>query len=211
MKRLCRKYSHIWIVLAYMPLYLLWYFFLQQMDASSYHDIYTWIDAQIPYVPCFIWAYMYWFFFVSGVCLWLFFKSRGEFYRVCGALFSGMTICLLIFTFYPTSFAHRPILTGDLTLSERMTAFIYGADQSVNVFPSIHVYNSIVCAAAVWKSDVLRHKKVLSLLAAASALLIILSTMLVRQHSILDVLGGAILAGGICFLLYGKKRSSKKR
>lgn len=207
MKRIWKRYSHSWIVLAYMPLYLLWYFSLQRLDSSAYHDVHTFLDARIPYIPCFIWAYVYWFFFVGGACLLLFFRSRSEFYRLCGALFLGMTICLCIFTIYPTSFAHRPPLLGELTISERMTEIIYHADESVNVFPSIHVYNSIVCAVAVWKSRILRHGSFLRFAAVISAVVISLSTVFVRQHSILDVLGAGALAALICFLFYERGAS----
>lgn len=204
MKNLWKKYHHIGIVLLYMPIYFLWYFGLQKKE-FIYHDVYTAVDAHIPFIDFFIWFYVYWFIFVVVTCLLLFFTSRKEFYRICAALFIGMTICLIIFTIYPTSFSHRPPLQSLEGISGWMVQNIYEADRCVNVFPSIHVYNSIVCAVALWKSKVLPYEKTRKIVGVLSAILITLSTLFIRQHSILDGLAAGVLAIFICVPIYKTK------
>ena len=91
-----------------------------------------------------------------------------------------------------------------------MVQNIYEADRCVNVFPSIHVYNSIVCAVALWKSKVLLMKKQEKSSVFLSAILITLSTLFIRQHSILDGLAAGVLAIFICVPIYKTKKDKKK-
>ncbi len=112
-----------------------------------------------------------------------------------------MTICLIIFTIYPTSFDHRPVLEGN-SLSIYLTEFIYQADKSQNVFPSIHVYNSIGCAIALIKCQDFKHSRIMQIFAIVSALMITLSTMFVKQHSILDAVAACLLAIILYILIY---------
>ena len=85
MKNLLYRYRHAW-VFTYFILYLPWYFGLQLRDIS-FHDVYTSIDACIPFVSWFIYPYIYWFLFVAGTIAYLFFTHRRDFYKCVAFLF----------------------------------------------------------------------------------------------------------------------------
>lgn len=78
---------------------------------------------------------------------------------------------------------------GAASLSDRALAALYAADHPVNLFPSLHVSLSFLFAAAVgyarprWRGWAL-----------AWAALIAVSTLFTRQHYLVDVLGGVVLA-----------------
>lgn len=194
MRQLLNKYKHIWVIIYMIP-YLLWYFGLQQLRTNvSFTDVYTVIDKSLPFIPLFIWPYIYWYIFVLGTALYFFFKDVKDFYKVIAFLFIGMTICLIIFTIFPSCFDHRPISFH----ADRLTTFfinsIYSADKCQNVFPSIHVYNSIGCAIAICEHKGFKNKKGIKAFAIISAILITLSTMFIKQHSILDVISASFIA-----------------
>jgi len=193
MKTLLKKYKHAWVFL-YFIIYLPWYFGLQYRSSVQFHDVYTGIDQALPFIAWFIYPYVYWFLFVAGTVAYLFFTHRDEFYRCVAYLFIGMTICLTIFTIYPTSFDHRPIQLSGSPLTQFLLQFIYTADKSQNVFPSIHVYNSIVCAVALIKCQDFQNKNWMKVLAIVSAVMITLSTMFIKQHSILDAVAASVLS-----------------
>lgn len=201
MKNLLCRYRHAW-VFTYFILYLPWYFGLQLRDIS-FHDVYTSIDACIPFVSWFIYPYIYWFLFVAGTIAYLFFTHRRDFYKCVAFLFIGMTICLIIFTIYPTSFDHRPVIEQN-SLSMNLVQFIYHADKSQNVFPSIHVYNSIGCALALILCPDFKQSKGMKIFASVSAIMITLSTMFIKQHSILDAVAAILLAIILYILIYKK-------
>ena len=93
-----------------------------------------------------------------------------------------------------------------------MVRMLYRADTCTNVFPSLHVFNSLsVCIAISERLDrVLKHRGV-CIGAYVLAGLIILATMFLKQHSVLDVIGAGIMAYILYQFVYApeKKRMPK--
>lgn len=201
MKKLLLQYKHAWVFL-YFIIYLPWYFGLQQRGTLGFKDVYTSIDQAIPFVSWFIYPYVYWFLFVAGTIAYLFFFHKKDFYKCVAFLFIGMTVCLIVFTIYPTSFDHRPTVIEGSSLSTLLVNFIYTADKSQNVFPSIHVFNSIGCALALIKCKDFKNSYAMKIFANTSAIMITLSTMFIKQHSILDAVSAGVLAIGLYILIY---------
>ena len=66
MKDLLKKYKHAWVFIYMIP-YLIWYFGLQQISHTlAFTDIYISVDASLPFVPLFIWPYIYWYLFIGN-------------------------------------------------------------------------------------------------------------------------------------------------
>lgn len=193
MKAFFQKYKHVWVLL-YAFLYLPWFFWLESRANQPYHVIHVWLDDKIPFVEYFIVPYLLWFVYIAAVFLYLFFRgNKQEFYRYCAFLFTGMTLFLIISTIYPnghllrpTSFEHHNIFTVAVQI-------LYQADTPTNIFPSIHVFNSIAAHRAVTNNPQLGRNP---LIHGGSFLLmvsIILATMFLKQHSALDVMAGIVL------------------
>ena len=199
MKEFLYKYRHLW-VFVYFIFYCPWYFGLQYIQ-HSFTDVYTVIDQALPFIQIFIYPYIYWFLFVAGTILYMFLKHRRDFYKCVAFLFIGMTVCLIIFTVFPTSFDHRPEIVGN-SLSAYLVRFIYTADKCQNVFPSIHVFNSIGCAIALICCEDFKDSKGMKIFAIVSAVLITLSTMFIKQHSLLDAVSASVLSIVLYVLIY---------
>ena len=71
---------------------------------------------------------------------------------------------------------------------------LYAGDTPTNLFPSVHVFNSIAVNIAVWHSDNFKKNKAVRYSSAVLMVLIILSTMFLKQHSVFDVVTGMVLA-----------------
>ncbi len=80
-----------------------------------------------------------------------------------------------------------------------LTKFIYANDRAINCCPSIHCFNSIGVCIGINKCSSLRSKKVLRIGSVILSLLICLSTVFVKQHSVKDVIW-AFLLGAIMYL-----------
>ena len=80
--------------------------------------------------------------------------------------------------------------------------WLYASDTATNLFPSIHVYNSIAVNIAVWRSDAFKHKHAMRCGSAILMVSIILSTMFLKQHSVFDVVTGMITAAGMYMIVY---------
>ena len=75
-----------------------------------------------------------------------------------------------------------------------MVRMLYQADTPTNVFPSLHVFNSLAACIAIYNSETLQKHCVISGASYVLAGLIILATMFLKQHSIYDVIAAFVLA-----------------
>lgn len=207
MKNIIKKYSHAWTFL-YILIYFPWFTYLEKTVTTDFNLIYTPADDKIPFIPVFIIPYLLWFAFVAATVVYLFFYSRDEYYHCCAFLFSGMTLFLIISTVYPNGLNLRETIVFDNSIFSDLVKTLHDTDTSTNVFPSIHVFNSIGCMIALFKSKGLEKKYILKSLIAILTVSIILSTVFLKQHSIIDVIGAFVMAAILYLIVYVPKWGS---
>lgn len=193
MKNLIHKYRHAWI-LCYAFLYLPWFVYLEKTVTSNYHIMHVGLDDYIPFNEYFIIPYMLWFAYVAGAVLFLFFTNVKDYYRLCTMLFTGMTISLLICTVFPNGTDFRPVVNPDKNLCSALVAWLYSTDTCTNVFPSIHVYNSVCVHIAVTHSERLKKYRAVQIGSFVLMVSICLATVFLKQHSAFDGLGAVVMA-----------------
>lgn len=205
MKNLLKKYGHIW-VMGYALIYLPWFFHLEKTVVRDYRVMHVALDDKIPFNEYFIIPYLLWFVYVAGTVCYFFFTDKQQYYQICTFLFVGMTICLLICTFFPNGTDLRRPVDPQKNFCSYLVYLIRFADTSTNVFPSIHVYNSIGVHCALHNSPLLKQRKWLQIMSFILMISICLSTMFLKQHSAVDVLGAVILAYVLYPFVYGAER-----
>lgn len=204
MKSLIQKYKHIWI-LSYGFIYLSWFFYLEKTVKTQYHVMHVSLDDYIPFNEYFIVPYLLWFFYVGGTIAYFFFSSKENYYQLCIYLFSGMTLSLIICTFFRNGTDFRPAIDTEKNIFSRLVASLYQTDTCTNVFPSIHVYNSICTHIAISKSEVLKQYRWVQIGSLLLMFSICLSTVFLKQHSVIDGIGAAIMAYALYYAVYGSK------
>lgn len=197
----------------YLVVYLYWFFYIENYKFAHYTVIHTVVDDYIPFVEAFIIPYYMWFFYVVGVlAIMLLALDLSDFYKCFIFLATGMTLFLIISTLWPNMQNLRPAVMPRDNIFTHMVLAIYKTDTPTNLWPSIHVYNSIGIMIAIHNSP--RFNKVARIVGHIIGLLIILSTMFVKQHSVYDVTTAFIMAI-IFYLLFYKtafvEEFSKKR
>lgn len=210
MKSFLSRYKHAWI-LSYGFIYLPWFLYLEKTVTRNYHIIHTWLDDLIPFNEYFIIPYYLWFFYVGGTILYFFFKNPQEYYRMCAFLFTGMTLSLLICTFYHNGTDLRPVVDPQKNVFTWMVALLHKADTSTNIFPSVHVFNSIVVHIAVVKSSCFKDRPWVAGLSFVIAASICASTVVLKQHSVVDGFGAMVMAYALYPLVYGEGYASSLR
>ena len=201
---LFRKYRHAWVFL-YSFIYLSWYMYLERTIVTEYHIMYTKIDDCIPFNEFFIIPYFIWFLYVAFMLMFLFFKDVDEFYRFGLYLALGMSISLFICQIFPNGTNLRPTnLDPNKNIFTHLVAFIYKTDTPTNVFPSIHVFNSIATHVAIVRSKFFYNNMKVKVVSFIIMISICLSTLFLKQHSFLDVVGATILSYVIYQLIYAK-------
>ena len=191
-KELFDKYHHAWVFL-YGFIYMPWVSWLEKHVTSNYFVIHSVFDDYIPFIEIFIIPYLLWFVYVSGTVLYFFFTDKQGFYRICTLLITGMTLFLIICTIFPNGLNLRPSTFARDNIFVDLVRFIYRADTSTNVLPSLHVYNSIGCYIAIRNSQKLRQYKWVQNGSLVLTVSIVLSTMFLKQHSVVDVIAAIVM------------------
>jgi membrane-associated phospholipid phosphatase len=105
-----------------------------------------------------------------------------------------MTTALFTFTFFNSGQNLRPEVVPLNNVFSKAVANLYSFDTSTNVFPSLHVYNAVVVTYSFWTSNLINTLKepLRSILKGFSlhlCIMIILSTVFLKQHSVVDIYG----------------------
>ena len=195
-KQFWNTYKHgAWIV-AYLVFYMLGFFILENAGHRHYHIIHSVIDDLIPFNEYFIIPYYLWFFYVAAGVLWFVFwcKNHSEYYKMVSALAIGMTIFLVVSCVFPNAQDLRPTEFLHHNMFTDMVQTLYRTDTPTNVLPSIHVFNSLIIFFAINGSQQLQKYRLVRMGALVLTVLIILSTMFLKQHSVVDVSMGTLMA-----------------
>lgn len=197
------KYKH-GLLLLYFLIYLPWFGYLEENVTTHFHVIHVALDDKIPFCEYFIIPYMLWFAYVAWGVAYFFFKNKNEYYKLCAFLFTGMTIFLVISTVYPNGHYLRPTTFERDNIFVQAVQWLYSTDTPTNLFPSIHVYNSLGINMAVWHSENFKKNKPVRYGSSILCISIILSTMFLKQHSVFDVVTGVVLAAFMFSLVYAR-------
>ncbi len=201
MKSFINKYKHAWVLL-YFFIYLPWFLILESKVTTDYTVVTMDIDKWIPFNEVFVIPYLLWFAYIAITIAFFFFTSRSDFYRCCGFLFIGMTICLIIYTIWPNGQNLRPTTFERDNILVQIAKTLYSTDTATNVCPSIHVFNSIGAHIAISHSERLRSHKWVAPFSFVLMVLICMSTVFLKQHSVFDVICSVLLAGFMYAVVY---------
>ena len=193
MKELIKK-RHLIPIAVWFVIYMGLFGFLEIVPPKDVHLIHCALDDRIPNMAIFIYPYVSWFPYIV-VCAALAIKNLDDrqFKKAVLVLTTGMNIFLFISYVWPTGLDLRESIVYDLhTLSGNLLKFVQTVDTPKSVFPSMHVYVTLVLqytlemqkklvpARGIWVGRVL-------------ALLIVLSTMFTKQHSAVDVTAAIVM------------------
>lgn len=166
------------------------------------------IDNKIPFLPIFILPYIIWYAFILGYLVYFWYKDTRVYLKTLTMIVVGELLCFIIYFFFQTT-VPRPVLVGEGILTE-LVSMIYSHDQPYNAFPSIHVLTTF---AIILGNINVRNKHIIhSLFVPVMGSLIIISTLFVKQHYILDMFASMFLTSfiyGIVFELFDFKVTEK--
>lgn len=191
------------------------------VESCKYH-MWCELDAHVPFLEIFVIPYLLWFVFLVVTHVYTLLYDVALYKKLIKYIIITYTTSLVIFFLFPNAFANpsgaslRPdveTLGRSNILLDFMKYFWANVDTPTNVCPSLHVIGTMACMFTVLHSERLKNKifKAFIILVSIS---ICVSTVFLRQHSILDVVAAVpicIIAEIICFaphLLKFKKKAT---
>lgn len=183
------KYAFIPIIIS-LTINCIVYVGCKIVTAGAYHyDFSLFIDDKFPFVSwmiiVYVLAYVTWVIGFVVICR----ESKDVCYEVMTAEPIAKLLCMVCFLVIPSTLV-RPEITGT-GFCDWLTNFIYTVDSPDNLFPSIHCLENWICFRGAMKC-----KKVgngYRVFMFVSALLVFASTLLVKQHVFVDVIGGIVV------------------
>lgn len=170
------------------------------MAGAYHHNFETAWDLAIPFLPwtvlIYAGAFLYWFLAVVLIMQ----SGKENAFRFLWAHCISLLIALLFFVLLPTTNTRPEVQEGGLwNWGMRLVYFL---DTPDNLFPSLHCELSWLC----WRS--LRQSSGISKFgkncALVFTLLVFVSTLTTKQHILIDVFGGWLIAE-LAFRLCGKE------
>ena len=192
--------GYLWYILV-LPAFLICFFLLERFGSESYWVSYIPLDDKIPFCEYFVLPYVLWYPFMFGTGLFLLIKDHDGFRRYMSFIGIAFGVTLLFCALFPNGQDLRPTEFPHSNIFTVMLSGLYKADDNQNVLPSMHVLGSCAAAAAWCMLPEVKNRWVKAA-AIALAALISASTVLVKQHSILDVFTAIPLAAVIFLTIY---------
>jgi len=196
-------------LLLYWPVHFTWYELLRIYSdrMPNFYLISSPIDQHIPFCEWFVIPYVLWYAYIAVVLLYTAFKGKQEFLRANGMIMGCMFVSILICTVLPNGLADgiRPDFEalGRDNLLIDLVKYLYSIDSPPRVvMPSMHAGVAAALFVVVAKCKALRGKFWVKLASFVLSLLICMSIVFIKQHSILDGIAGIALVIPIYFAVY---------
>ena len=181
-----------------MVFHLVTYFGSQYLEGEP-HTVGGALDERIPFHPGWIYIYSSWFVLLLGVPALLNIVAPELCLKYMLAHSIDQLLSNIIYLIYPTTF-ERPV-PPKKGLTGFVIGTVYGANHRfLNCAPSVHCSVSFLFAFATLAAPML--PLWLRLVIVVWSLAIVASTMLVKQHMVIDAVT-ALPAAAVCWLLAG--------
>lgn len=191
------RYSY---AVGYMAFYLAAFFLSEQLLEPKYIISCPW-DALIPFRESFIIPYCMWFLLLPASWLFTMVTSKRDFQDLCMIMFGGMTLSIALYWLFPNGLELRPEEVSD-SFCGMLVKALHAVDTPGNVCPSIHVSSSTAVMVVALRSEVLKEKPVIRWGTCLLAVAICLSTMFLKQHSVVDVICGCLVTAVLAAVTY---------
>lgn len=204
------EFRHLWLLL-YWPIYGLAFLFMERFyPVSSYHVMHCALDDLIPFCEWFLIPYLFWFIFIVGILIYTLAYDTDAFRKFMRFVIITYSFSIFMYFIFPTCQELRPTVFARDNLFTRFLEGFYAFDTNTNVFPSVHVIGSLGVMFAAWQSKGLQHPAWKAGF-FVTAVLIILSTMFIKQHSVWDVTAGILVSIVVYPFCFGRFSSKKRK
>ena len=188
-----KEHKEIRLMIFYI-IFIIFFALIQKFYTPRYPNLVTnEIDYIMPFNKYFIVAYALWWPFIPVAFIFFYFRDTTSFKALCFQMFTVCFFTLYIYIIYPSFLdLRRPITESDLF--SNIILWLRSIDPPRNVYPSLHVSETLsVCYVVYYCKDKLLTKPV-KMIFYIIGVLIIVSTVLIDQHAVSDIVFSVVLS-----------------
>ncbi len=199
------EYRHL-KYLIFWPLFGLMFMFVERFyHADTYYVMHCALDDIIPFNEFFIVPYFFWFVYLVGIHLYTLAYEPEAFKKLMRFIIFTYSAAMVIYLAFPTCQQLRPEEFARDNIFTRFIPHFYRFDTNTNVCPSIHVIGSLAVLTSAWNID--RFKTVgWRIFFVAAAVLICVSTVFLKQHSVIDIAAALPICAVAYWVCYMRKQ-----
>lgn len=173
------------------PLFQSILFFITKLFEGNAHNVSYAIDYKIPYLNLFVIFYVLWYAFLL-ISPYLIYKYDNKLLKEYAITYMICTfICIILFLIYPTT-VDRQLIFDDNSILDSIVKFIYKNDTpALNCFPSLHALNSMLWILYIGINK--NVNKIIRFIIVFISVGVILSTLFIKQHALVDILGSFLV------------------
>ena len=195
-----KKNPHaFWTLL--LPYIIFLYFLPEHLITDNYWVSYIPLDDFVPFFPPFVVFYCLWFPMLFFTGLWLLLKDGQGFKRYMLFCAAAYTLSAAFFILFPNGQDLRPVVFTNDNVFTGIIKELYKTDTNTNVLPSMHVVLCIGVILCIFGTKTI-HNKLIKPSVLILSILIMLSTVLIKQHSVLDIFVGLPYGAAVYGFVY---------
>lgn len=183
-KLISSRHSHLLLLFGWVIYFVLFFLTERLIPQEACHVVHCALDDVIPFCEYFVVPYVLWYLLIAGSLIYFLIYNVQNFKRLQIYIMITQAIGILVFIIYPTCQLLRPQEFQNNNIFTQAVAFLYSIDTNTGVCPSLHCAYSIGIAS-VWLRENSVNKLVKALI-TAFCFSVCLSTVFIKQHSVLD-------------------------
>lgn len=202
------EFRHLFLLLGWVFYFALYFLTENLIPREACTPVWCPLDDRIPFCEWFVIPYVGWYALIVFSLGYFLLYDVDSFKRMQVYIIVTQVVAMAIYIFFPSCQNLRPEVMTRNNLLTCCVELLYSFDTSTNVCPSLHVAYSLGIASVWLKKKTA--SKLWKLTIVAFVVLICLSTVFIKQHSLLDGLAAlplGLLAEGI---VYGLPRLHKR-
>lgn len=206
-----KEYRHfLWLLI--WPIYYLRYFIVEAVNPSgaACYVMHSPLDDMIPLCELFLIPYGLWMVSMLAMHIFTMLYDVDTFKRYSKFMLISFTISTTIFLVFPTCQDLRPESFQRNNLFTWILGILYKMDTNTNVCPSEHVIGALAVLAAACNCRYFRKPwRIIGMI--VFTVLVCLSTVFLKQHSILDLFAALPICLIVYFICFGGKKVRKTK
>ena len=198
-----RQFSHLFLLLFW--IFYGWGFEFVETLSLNYTTIYHPLDDVVPFCEYFVIAYYFWFAYIVLAIIHTGLFDIPAFKRYMWFIILTYTFTLAFYLIFPNMQELRVTEFQNNNIFTEIVKYTYCIDTNTNVFPSLHVIGGVGSLFAFWEAKPFNTPS-WRIANVICTILICLSTVFLKQHSVLDILGGLVVCAIAYPIVYKNKR-----
>lgn len=207
-----RKAMENWRTLAFWPCFGLTFFLVEQINRNPWrcHEVGCKLDGYIPFCEYFVIAYIMWFVYMAGTIVYLIFLDSKAYETTMKFIIITFSVTIGIYLLFPTVQLMRPYIPEHANVFAEAVRWFYRHDTPTNVCPSLHVVGTLATMYGAMTSERLMSHRGMKTLYAVVGFFICISTVFLKQHSVIDLAAGATLCLVVWLTVFRKQDAAEE-